>query len=139
SRGEIDTFIYRPVSASHRPPAIGPALHLRKVTRQRAHTVFQHLNHATLQPMQVLVIEDDPDISRSVRAGLERAGYEAHYATDGNTGLRMATSTPYDAAVVDLMLPGVDGLTLIETMRARQVMTPIIVLSAKRSTDDKVT
>jgi DNA-binding response OmpR family regulator len=51
----------------------------------------------------------------------------------------MATSTPYDAAVVDLMLPGIDGLTLIETMRSRQVMTPIIVLSAKRSTDDKVT
>jgi len=89
--------------------------------------------------MQVLVIEDDPEISRSVRAGLERAGYEAHCATDGDTGLRMATSTPYDAAVVDLMLPGIDGLTLIETMRSRQVMTPIIVLSAKRSTDDKVT
>lgn len=88
--------------------------------------------------MLVLVIEDDLEISRSVRAGLERAGHEAHYATDGDTGLRMASSTPYDAAVVDLMLPGVDGLTLIETMRARGVMTPVIVLSAKRSTDDKV-
>ena len=107
--------------------------------RQRERAVFQHLNHATIRPMQVLVIEDDPEISRSVRAGLERAGYEAHCATDGDTGLRMATSTPYDAAVVDLMLPGVDGLTLIETMRSRQVMTPVIVLSAKRSTDDKVT
>lgn len=50
----------------------------------------------------------------------------------------MATSTPYDAVLVDLMLPGVDGLSLIETMRSRGVMTPIIVLSAKRSTDDKV-
>jgi two-component system, OmpR family, response regulator len=89
--------------------------------------------------MLVLVIEDDPEISHAVRAGFERAGHEAHCAADGESGLRMATSTPYDAVVVDLMLPGVDGLTLIETMRARGVMTPIIVLSAKRSTDDKVT
>jgi two-component system, OmpR family, response regulator len=94
--------------------------------------------HATLLLMLVLVIEDDPEIARSVRSGLERAGHEAHHAADGDSGLRMATSTPYDAAIVDLMLPGVDGLTLIETMRAKQVMTPIIVLSAKRSTDDKV-
>ncbi|HET6410193.1 MAG TPA: response regulator transcription factor [Chthoniobacteraceae bacterium] len=88
--------------------------------------------------MLILVIEDDPEISRSVRDGLNRAGYEAHCAADGEIGLKMAISTPYDAAVVDLMLPEVDGLTLIETMRAKKVMTPVIVLSAKRSTDDKV-
>jgi two-component system, OmpR family, response regulator len=89
--------------------------------------------------MLVLVVEDDPEIARNVRRGLQRAGYEAHWAADGAEGLKMAASAMYDAAVVDLMLPGLDGLSLIGQMRAAEVKTPVIVLSAKRSTHDKVT
>jgi two-component system, OmpR family, response regulator len=89
--------------------------------------------------MLILIVEDDADIARTVRRGLQRAGYEADWAANGTDGLKKACTAAYDAAVVDLMLPGTDGLTLIEQMRAVGVKTPVIVLSAKRSTDDKVT
>ena len=89
--------------------------------------------------MRVLVVEDDSEIAETVNHGLVRAGYEADRADDGESGFEMAQRTDYDAAVIDLMLPGMDGLTLIERLRAGAVRTPVIVLSAKRSTDDKVT
>jgi DNA-binding response OmpR family regulator len=89
--------------------------------------------------MLVLVIEDDPEISLAVRQGLESAGGEVHCVEDAESGLELALRTRYDAIFVDLMLPGMDGLTLIEQLRASDVKAPIIVLSAKRSTEDKVT
>jgi DNA-binding response OmpR family regulator len=88
--------------------------------------------------MRVLVIEDDPDISRFVRRGLVRAGYKVDQAPDGETGSKMALSAKYDLAVLDLMLPGRDGLSLLEDLRAAELATPVLVLSAKRSSDDKV-
>jgi DNA-binding response OmpR family regulator len=89
--------------------------------------------------MLVLVVEDDPEIARAVREELERAGHEAHSAETGEAGLELASKIQYDAAVIDLMLPGMDGLTVIERLRASDMKAPVIVLSAKRSTDDKVT
>ena len=89
--------------------------------------------------MRILVVEDDPEIADFVMRGLQRGGYEVDGAKDGDAGARMALTANYDAAVVDLMLPGRDGLGLIEEMRTAGVKTPVIVLSAKRSTDDKVT
>jgi two-component system, OmpR family, response regulator len=94
--------------------------------------------HASLQNMLVLVVEDDPQIAKSIRQELKRAGHDAQWAPDGETGLDLASKVNYDAAIVDLMLPRMDGLTLIERMRANSVKAPVIVLSAKRSTDDKV-
>jgi two-component system OmpR family response regulator len=88
--------------------------------------------------MLVLVVEDDPEIAGAIHQELVRAGHDAHCAGDAESGLEMATKINYDAAVVDLMLPRMDGLTLIEQMRASAVKSPVIVLSAKRSTDDKV-
>ena len=88
--------------------------------------------------MNLLVIEDDAEISAFLSLGLHRAGYAVDCASDGLTGEKMARAASYDAAIVDLMLPGQDGLTLIERLRATQLMTPIIVLSAKRSSTDKV-
>ena len=88
--------------------------------------------------MRVLVVEDDQAIAEAVSGGLIRAGYQTDGAEDGESGYEMAHQTSYDAAVIDLMLPGIDGLTLIERLRADQVQMPVIVLSAKRSTDDKV-
>lgn len=90
-------------------------------------------------PTIILVVEDDPEIAQFVSRGLRRAGYDVDAAADGHDGLARALRGGYDAAVVDLMLPGLDGLALIEQVRAAGVKTPVIVLSAKRSTNDKVT
>jgi DNA-binding response OmpR family regulator len=89
--------------------------------------------------MRVLVVEDDSEIAGFVTRGLRRGGYEVDRAGDGDAGLKMALTAGYDVAVVDLMLPGKDGLKLIEEVRVAGVKMPVIVLSAKRSTDDKVT
>jgi two-component system OmpR family response regulator len=89
--------------------------------------------------MNILVVEDDTEIATFVSLGLRRAGYAVDCASDGNKGEEMARSATYHAAIVDLMLPGQDGLTLIESVRKAKIRTPIIVLSAKRSSADKVT
>ena len=88
--------------------------------------------------MRVLVVEDDPAIGAFVVNGLREAGLTVDHATDGDTGLSMAMGEPYDAAVVDLMLPKRDGLSLIEDIRRAQVQTPVLILTARRSVDDRV-
>jgi len=88
--------------------------------------------------MRILVVEDDPKIASFVANGLRQSGYTADHSGDGERGLALASASPYDAAVVDLMLPGLDGLTLIQRLRERGVRTPIIILSAKASVDDRV-
>lgn len=88
--------------------------------------------------MRVLVIEDDSKIASFVINGLRQAGFTASHAADGEDGLHLATTESYDAAVVDIMLPKLDGLSLIEELRRRQVSTPVIILSAKRSVDDRI-
>jgi len=89
--------------------------------------------------MNVLLVEDDLDIASFVTKGLRRAGYTTDCAADGSAGEEMVRSAIYDVAVVDLMLPGQDGLTLIRHLREAKLKTPVIVLSAKRSPADKVT
>jgi DNA-binding response OmpR family regulator len=69
---------------------------------------------------------------------MEQAGFAVDHAEDGEDGLDLALSEPYDAAIIDVMLPKLDGLTIIERMRQRKILTPVIVLSAKRSVDDRV-
>jgi DNA-binding response OmpR family regulator len=88
--------------------------------------------------MRVLVIEDDHKIASFVINGLKQAGFNMKHAADGEEGLRLILTEPYDAAVVDLMLPRMDGLTLIEELRRQNINTPVIILSAKRSVDDRV-
>ena len=88
--------------------------------------------------MRVLVCEDDGVIADFVAGGLREAGYMVDVAATGTDGLRMAVENGYDAAVVDVMLPGLDGLSLIEQMRAKRVGTPVLILSARRSVDDRV-
>jgi two-component system, OmpR family, response regulator len=89
--------------------------------------------------MRVLIVEDDSEIANYVARGLRRDGFDVDCAPDGESGLRMALTAVYELAVVDLMLPGKDGLGLIEEVRAADVKMPVIVLSAKRSMEDKVT
>ncbi len=88
--------------------------------------------------MRVLLVEDDMRIASFVLKGLKEAGFAVDHAADGEVALDMALTAPYDAAVVDIMLPKRDGLSLIEALRRRQVHTPVIILSAKRSVDDRI-
>ena len=88
--------------------------------------------------MRLLVVEDDPTISSFLVKGLQEAGYAVDAATDGQRGLHLALTEPYDAAVLDLMLPGRDGLSVLEELRRRHIAVPVLILSAKRSVDDRV-
>ena len=88
--------------------------------------------------MRILVVEDDKKIAALVVKGMEQAGFAVDHAEDGEDALHLALSEPYDAAIVDVMLPKLDGLTIIERMRQKKILTPVIVLSAKRSVDDRV-
>ncbi len=88
--------------------------------------------------MKILVIEDETDISSFIKKGLHEAGYIVDTAFDGDDGYMKLLTEQYDAAVVDIMLPGMDGLTIIEKIRAKKINTPIIILSAKREVDDRV-
>ena len=88
--------------------------------------------------MRVLLIEDDLKTASFISKGLKEAGFAVDHVTDGESGLQMASVESYDAAIVDIMLPKMDGLTLIETLRQQKINTPVIILSAKRSVNDKV-
>jgi two-component system OmpR family response regulator len=88
--------------------------------------------------MRLLVVEDDSTIASFLVKGLQEAGYAVDAAEDGNRGLQLALTEPYDAAVLDLMLPGRDGLSVLEELRRRRVAVPVLILSAKRSVDDRV-
>ena len=88
--------------------------------------------------MRILDLEDATIIASFVAKGLKEAGFAVDVATNGTDGLHLGLSTPYDAAVVDIMLPGIDGLSLIEQLRANKITTPVIILSARRSVDDRV-
>ena len=88
--------------------------------------------------MKILVVEDDPKISSFVVQGFKQAGFHVDQASDGEEGLRFLSSSEYDSAIVDLMLPKKDGMSMIEEMRTRKITVPVIILSAKRSVDDRV-
>ena len=88
--------------------------------------------------MRVLVIEDDDKIASFIVNGLKQAGFATDHSANGEDGLHLASTERYDAAVVDLMLPRLDGLSLIERLRRDKIDTPVLILSAKRSVDDRV-
>jgi two-component system OmpR family response regulator len=88
--------------------------------------------------MRLLLVEDDPHISEFVGKGLRAAGYAVDAARDGEEAYALAVNEPYDAAVVDLMLPRLDGLSLIERLRQGGSAVPVLILSAKRTVDDRV-
>ncbi|MBW2722124.1 MAG: response regulator transcription factor [Deltaproteobacteria bacterium] len=88
--------------------------------------------------MRVLLIEDDLKTASFISKGLKEAGFAVDHVADGESGLQMASVESYDAAIVDIMLPKMDGLTLIETLRQEKINTPVIILSAKRAVDDRV-
>ena len=88
--------------------------------------------------MRVLVIEDDNKIASFVVKGLKQNGFAVDRCANGEEGLMLARATPFDVAVVDVMLPKLDGLSLIRQLRKEGIRAPVIILSAKASVDDRV-
>jgi two-component system OmpR family response regulator len=88
--------------------------------------------------MRALIVEDDATIAEFVAKGLREAGFVVEHAADGEAGLQLASATTPDVAIVDVMLPKLDGLTLIQAMRQRRIMTPVLILSARHTVDDRV-
>lgn len=88
--------------------------------------------------MNILIIEDDSAIASFIMKGLKEAGYNVDHFETGEDGLSMITSGAYDAAIIDVMLPGMDGLAVIKQLRGRGFTLPVMVLSAKRSVDDRI-
>ena len=88
--------------------------------------------------MRVLVVEDDNKIASFVVKGLKQNGFAVDRCANGEVGLALARSAPFDVAVVDIMLPKLDGLSLIRKLRTEKIQIPVIILSAKASVDDRV-
>lgn len=88
--------------------------------------------------MRILVVEDEQRLAATLRRGLTEIGFAVDVAYEGDDGLAAALSTPYDVLVLDLMLPKLDGLLLTRELRSRRVPTPILMLTARDSLDDRV-
>ncbi|MCL5019998.1 MAG: response regulator transcription factor [Patescibacteria group bacterium] len=89
--------------------------------------------------MRILVVEDEHKIANSIRRGLEQENFAVDLSYDGNDGYDMAVSEDYDVIVLDLMLPGIDGMKICRKLREDKIQTPILMLTAKGSLQDKVT
>jgi two-component system, OmpR family, response regulator len=88
--------------------------------------------------MHILLIEDDIKIASFICKGLKEAGYRMDHFINGSDGLSAAKMGAYDAGIIDIMLPGMDGLTIIDELRSNNMNLPVLILSAKRSVDDRV-
>ena len=88
--------------------------------------------------MRILVVEDDNKIASFIAKGLKQSGYAVDRCADGEEALVLAETTPYDAAVVDVMLPKLDGLSFIQRLRSQKIRLPVIILSAKATLDDRI-
>jgi two-component system OmpR family response regulator len=88
--------------------------------------------------MKALIVEDDSTIADFVAHGLKEAGFTVDRAADGESGLQLASMGDYAVAIIDVMLPQRDGMSLIKALRQRNVTTPVLILSAKHTVDDRV-
>ncbi len=88
--------------------------------------------------MRILIVEDDQQTAHFIMKGLRQEGFAVDHAANGEDGLHLALTEPYDAAVIDIMLPLLDGLSLIDKIRQQGSEMPVIVLSAKSSLNDRI-
>ena len=88
--------------------------------------------------MKLLIVEDDVKIAALIEKGMREAGFDVDVCHDGPSGLSHGLTGGYDAAVIDIMLPGLDGFKLIEQLREQRVSTPVLILSARQSVDDRI-
>ena len=113
-------------------PGLGPPKR-RKLPMDPKSVMFAEL------PMRLLVVEDDEKIATFVVKGLKQSGFAVDHAKDGEEGLDRALVVAYDAAILDLMLPKLDGLSMLRELRRRKLALPVLILSARASVDDRVT
>ena len=90
------------------------------------------------KPMRLLVVEDEKKVSSFIKKGLEEEGYAVDVALDGKTGLQMAMDRVHDLIVLDIHLPGLDGLSVLRELRAGRVSTPVLLLTVRANIEDKV-
>ena len=88
--------------------------------------------------MRLLIVEDDIEIASFIIKGMKQEGFAVDHADDGEDGLHMALTEPYDVMIIDIMLRKLDGLGIVEKIRKEHVNTPVLILSAKRSVGEKV-
>jgi len=88
--------------------------------------------------MRILVVEDDPELSRQLKQALGDAGYAVDHAADGEEGHYLGESEPYDAVVLDLGLPKMDGVSVLEQWRRANITTPVLILTARGAWSEKV-
>jgi two-component system OmpR family response regulator len=88
--------------------------------------------------MRILIVEDDPDLAEILRQGLVEEGYAVDLSLDGDEGAWYATTVEYDAAVLDILLPGIDGLEILKRMRAKGRECPVLFLTARDATEQRV-
>jgi two-component system, OmpR family, response regulator len=88
--------------------------------------------------MRLLIVEDDNKLGVFIKKGFQQAGFAVDHYTDGEEALTMATANEYDVAIIDIMLPGLDGLSLVRELRKERSKLPVLLLSAKASVDDRV-
>lgn len=88
--------------------------------------------------MRILVVEDEKKVANFIKRGLEEEKYEVETAFDGEEGLKMAAGNSYDLIILDVMLPKKDGVTVVKELRAKKVMSPVLMLTAKDSVEDIV-
>ena len=88
--------------------------------------------------MKLLVIEDEAKIASLLKKGLQEQGFQVDISGDGEDGLERATKTPYDAIVIDIMLPKRDGLSVLKTLRSRKVTAPVMIITARGDVNERV-
>ena len=88
--------------------------------------------------MRILIVEDEKKVASFIKKGMEEEYFTADIALDGKEGLKMATSEDYDAIIMDIMLPFIDGISLLKEIRKREIITPVLMLTVKDSLKDKV-
>src|ERR1700722_6242445 len=110
----------------------------RKMRFANSSTGAGEICYTLISPMRILVVEDDDKIASFVVNGLKQSGFAVDRAKDGEQALDFGLSISYDAAVLDLMLPRLDGLTVLRQLRQKKVSLPVLILSARAGVDDRV-
>ena len=88
--------------------------------------------------MRILVVEDQEKVARALKEGLEAEHYEVEVASTGEEGFYLVNSRTFDLVLLDLMLPGRDGIDILQTMREQEIQTPVLILTAKDAIEDRV-
>jgi two-component system OmpR family response regulator len=96
------------------------------------------MNVTRVQDMRVLLIEDDGEMAQHIVRGLGAAGHEVEAAADGNVGLKIGAIQSFDVMIIDRMLPGLDGLSIVEALRGAGVKTPVLLLTSLGGVEDRV-